>query len=99
MGHKINWTNENEKLFSLLMGAGQGWARLGKSGQVWTSLDKFGRVLTSLDKAPKCLPVCPDTYPIEKLNILDFQKNVLGKKKMKVGYKVASDLRRLKRKS
>ena len=45
--------------------------RLGESGQVWTSLDK----------TPKCLPVCPDTHPIEKLNILDFQKNVLGKKK------------------
>ena len=49
-------------------------------GRVWTSLDKFGRVWTSLDKAPKCLPVCPDTHPIEKLNILDFQKNILGKK-------------------
>ena len=76
MGHKINWTNENEKLknvFSLLMGAGQGWASLDESGQVWTSLDK----------APKCLPVCPDTHPIEKLNILDFQKNVLGRKKKK----------------
>ena len=50
-------------------------------GRVWTSLDKFRRVWTSLDKAPKCLPVCPDTHPIEKLNILDFQKNVLGRKK------------------
>ena len=55
MGHKINWTNENEKLknvFSLLMGAGQGW----------TSLDKFGQVLTSLNefvqgtKMPSCMP-------------------------------------------